>query len=146
MLLIVKKVDYGPMPSGTFPAATTATESSLSKACVHSTRTVARTNENVQAPKYAEVEFRPSTFVTRHLSDRSLELLRHFYSQSSKFRSPEQQATIDNTLHTSNDLVAILPTGTSKGLLFSLYAYANRQQPKVQVSKLQQTIVCSKQL
>ena len=35
---------------------------------------------------------------------------------------------MDNTLHTANDVVAILPTGTGKSLLFFLYAYANRHR------------------
>ena len=122
--------------AGTTHAAATAkaTESSLPKASVHSTRAVARTVPgcivevaNVPAPEYT-AELLPSTFVTCRSSDRSLELLGTLYGESSQFRSPEQRAAVDNTLHTANDVVAILPTGTGKSLLFFLYAYANRHR------------------
>ena len=65
-------------------------------------------------------------FVTVEQSSRSLELLRSLYNDDGAvFRSKEQQAAVDDTLHLNRDLFVVLPTGCGKTLLFFLYVCHN---------------------
>ena len=61
--------------------------------------------------------------VTVTQSREALKHLRLFYNnEAATFRSPELKAAIENVLYTSNDILAVLPTGIGKSLLFLLYA------------------------
>ena len=61
--------------------------------------------------------------VTVHQSRKSVVQLRVFFGDScAEFKSLELHAAVDNALHTRNDVLAILPTGAGKSLLFFLYA------------------------
>ena len=69
------------------------------------------------------------TFITNVQSAQSLQLLKRFYSdENTAFHSNEQHAAVDNVLNTSNDILAILPTGCGKSLLFFLYAVVHKGQ------------------
>eukprot|EP00731_Ephydatia_muelleri_P032353 Em0023g860a len=63
------------------------------------------------------------TFVNVPDSETSLSLLRSFLGdQQATFKSVVQRAAVDSILHTTSDVLAELPTGGGKSLLFFLYA------------------------
>ena len=63
------------------------------------------------------------TFVNVRDSETSLSLLRSFLGdQQATFKSVVQRAAVDSILHTTSDVLAVLPTGGGKSLLFFLYA------------------------
>lgn len=62
-------------------------------------------------------------FVTVQQSRESLVQLWQLYKdETAEFRSPELRAAVNNVLHSKSDILAILPTGAGKSLLFLLYA------------------------
>ena len=64
------------------------------------------------------------SFITVLQSKESLDKLRCLLNdQTVEFRSPELRAAVDSVLNSNGDLLAILPTGCGKSLIFQMYAY-----------------------
>ena len=66
----------------------------------------------------------------------SREALKHllFYNnKAATFRSPALKAAMENVLYTSNDILAVLPTGIGKSLLFLLYTCVHQSLTAVVV-------------
>ena len=73
-------------------------------------------------------------YVTAKQSADSLQCLQLFYNDTTaNFRSCEQGYAIDSVLHTMSNVLAILPTGSRKSLLFFLYAKNYRSLTSVVV-------------
>ena len=63
-------------------------------------------------------------FVTIKQSSDTLDSLKLLYRDANvTFKSSEQRAAAENVLHTNSDILAILPTGCGKSLLFFLYSF-----------------------
>ena len=64
----------------------------------------------------------PDNLVTVTKSREALKQFRLLYNnEAATFRSPELKAAIENVLYTSNDILAVLPTGIGKSLLFLIH-------------------------
>ena len=74
----------------------------------------------------APVSYRASsTKIVKHVeSHRSLQFLRQYFrDRNAVFKSPEQRAAVENVLFTTSDIIAVLPTGCGKSLIFFLYSF-----------------------
>ena len=85
-------------------------------------------------PGHLNVQSNQQQYVTTEQSAESLKYLRFFCGDAEvKFRSCEQAAAVNYTIHTKCDVVVVLPTGCGKSLLFFLYAEKHRSVTSVVV-------------
>ena len=72
------------------------------------------------------------SFVTVEQSRLSVQYLQEFFKNThASLKSAMQQAAVDNVLFTNSDLIAIMPTGGGKSLLFFLYAVKNPHKSSI---------------